>query len=391
MGYPFAAPDGGEESLNRQFAGFLQYSLQNGPELLNRVHEDHPISFSEHASVVADQDSPLPQYTETGTDREIDWVIGDEDKLVGYESKYDARLYEGQLRDELAKLRVNATDHQDPVLVVVTMHTTPVSLLERFEDESVHWLSWFTVFRRLNQMDESELPPEQRPLCRMLQDLFKEEDMQPFTGFSHHDKLQYRYFIRDIRQELVGTGIEQPGRIHTSTTKDPEPSSWKRLVPKRLDIPFVTESRDSDWSRTTSYLTVLVDTETHDVHVGIVFNLRHIEAHQKYVRENTDVLINYADENKMQLWASYNSLNQWKSGVAETDDSQKMRTWLESGSDNAVQVDDTDYKKAIFVSECIADEPAELVQEAKNKLVKLHEYFLISDELYPKPTLGDYE
>lgn len=282
MGYPFAAPDRGEESLNRQFAGFLHYSLQNGSKPLKKIHEDHPISFSKQASVVASQDSPLPQHTETGTDREIDWVISDEDKLVGYESKYGAILYEDQLRDELAKLRLNATEHQDAVLVVVTMHTTPASLLERFDDEPVYWLSWLAVFRRLRQINESELLPEQRPLRQMLIDLFEEEDMQPFTGFSHHDKLQCRYFIRDLRQELVGTEVKQPGRIHTSATKDPEPSSWKRLVPKRLDIPFVRESRDSDCSRTTSYLTVLVDTETHDVHVGIVFNLRQIETHEKH-------------------------------------------------------------------------------------------------------------
>lgn len=93
----------------------------------------------------------------------------------------------------------------------------------------------------------------------------------------------------------------------------------------------------------------------------------------------------------MQLWTSCHSLNQWKSGVAETDNPQRMGTWLESGSDNAVQVDDTDYKKAIFVSECIADEPAGLVQETKNKLLELHEYFLLSNELYSEPTFEEHD
>jgi hypothetical protein len=62
----------------------------------------------------------------------------------------------------------------------------------------------------------------------------------------------------------------------------------------------------------------------------------------------------------------------------------------ESGSDNTVRVDETDYKKAILVSECIVDEPAELVQEAKSKLSKLHEDFLVANELYPEPTLEEY-
>jgi len=391
MGYPFAAPDGDEERLNRQFAGLLHYSLQNGPELLNGIHEDHPFSFSDHARVVATQDSPLPQYTETGPNREIDWVISDEDKLVGYESKYDAKLRGDQLRDELAKLRLNAGADQDAILVVVTMHTTPVSLLDRFEDEPVYWLSWFTVFRRLWEMDDSVLPQEQRPIRRMLIDLFEAEDMHPFTGFNHHDKLQYRYFIRDLRQELVGTEIEQPGKIHTSVTKKSEPPAWERLVPKRLDILFVRESRNSDWSRKKSYLSVFVDTETHEVHVGIVFNIRGVEAHQEYVKENIEALIDYAKLRDMQLWASFYSLNQWKQGVAQTDDPEEMRTWLESGSDNVVLANGIKYKKAIFVSECTADEPAELVQEAKEKLLQLYEDFLVSDELYPEPTLDEHE
>ena len=390
MGYPFAAPDGDEERLNRQFAGLLHYSLQNGPELLNGIHEDQPFSFSDHPRVVATQDSPLPQYTETGPDREIDWVISDEDQLVGYESKYEAKLRGDQLRDELAKLRLNAGADQDAILVVVTMHTTPVSLLDRFEDEPVYWLSWFTVFRRLWEMDDSVLPQEQRPIRRMLIDLFEAEDMHPFTGFNHHDKLQYRYFIRDLRQELVGTEIEQPGEINTLATENPE-ATYKRIVPKRLDIPFVSGSRESKWSRKTSYLTVVVDTETHDVHVGIVFNVRWVEAHRKYVLENTDALIEYATNNELQVWASYDGLNPLKTGIGQTDDPQLLRTWVENGSDNAVRVNDTNYRKAIFVSECTADEPVELVQEAKEKLLQLYEDFLVSDELYPEPTLEEYE
>jgi hypothetical protein len=92
MSYPFPAPNGYEEALNQQFAGFLSYSLHSGPELLNRMHENQSLIFSDEARIVADQDSPLPKYTETGKDREIDWVICDEDSLVGYESKYGDSL-----------------------------------------------------------------------------------------------------------------------------------------------------------------------------------------------------------------------------------------------------------------------------------------------------------
>ena len=390
MGYPFSAPSGDEEDLNQQFAGYLYYSLQISPDLLNRIHSHQPLSFSDETKLVAHQDSPLPRYTDTGTNREIDWVVDDEDKLVGYESKYGARLPKDQLQDELDKLRLNA-DGKDVALVVVTMHTTPVSLLSQFTDEPVYWLSWFTVFRRLRQTDETDIPPEQRPILRMLEDLFEAEDMHPFTGFDHHDKLQYRYFIRDLRQELVETELENPGKVHTSATKDPEPSAWKRMVPKRIDVPFVRESREQEWSRLTSYLTVTVDMETHAVHTGIVFNLRQIETHRDYVNENVDELIEYAIENDMELWASMNSFNQWEVGIPKTDDPTEMRTWLESGSENAVRANETNFKKAIFVRECTASDPAELVQEVKQELLKLYQQFLVSDELYHRPTLEEYE
>jgi len=390
MSYPFPAPDGYEEDLNQQFAGLLYYSLEIGPELLNRIHQEESITFSGEAQLVADQDSPLSKYTDTGKDREIDWVVGDEDKLVGYESKYGDTLGGRQLSDELAKLELNA-DGRKSKLVAVTPHTTRPSVLDDFNEEPVYWLSWLTIARRIQQIDDAELPPEQRPLLRMLQDLFKIEDMHPFKGFNHHDKQQYRYFIRDLRQELLDTELENRGDVHTWTTTNPEPSSWKRLVPKYLDVPFVREDRGDDSTKRGSSLAVLVDTEAHRVHTGVVFNVREIEAHEEFIANNVDALVEYAAEQELELWASMNSPNQWKLGIAKTSDPAKMRTWLEDGSTTAIKVDETKFKKARFVRECSASEPAMIVQEVKDNLLSFHDEIIVSNELYPWPTLADQE
>ncbi|SEH38614.1 hypothetical protein SAMN05192561_101394 [Halopenitus malekzadehii] len=387
MGYPFAAPNGYEERLNRQFAGYLAYSLRIGPELLNRVHEDQPFSIAEGARVVGTQDVPLPRYTDDGPDREIDWVVRDPDRLIGYESKYGDSLGTTQLRDELAKLELNA-DGRDVVLVAVTPHTTPPSAVERIDDDRVFWVGWNTVARTLIRTDVDDLTPEQRPICEMLQDLFEAEGMHPFTGFDHADKLQYRYFIRDLRQELTDTDLEQPGKIHTSTTTDPEPTSWKRLVPKRLDVPFVRSSREDDWKRQRSYLTVTVDTETHDVHVGVVFNVREVEVHREYVADRLDDLLAYAADRDLELWASMNSFNQWTDGIARTDRPAEMRQWLETGARTVVRADETEYKKAIVVHECSGSTPSEIVAEAAAELRTFHEDFLVDDALYPRSTLS---
>ncbi|SDR06829.1 ATP-binding protein [Natronobacterium texcoconense] len=390
MVYPFSSPNGYEERLNQQFSGYLYYSLQISPKILNTLHENLGISFSKEATVVAHQNSPLPRYTESGTDRELDWVISDRDKLVGYESKYGDSLSSNQLQDELEKLELNV-DGRDFILIVVTPHTTPPLIMDRFENEPVHWISWFTISRRLHQIEETEIQSEQRPILRMLRDLFEAEDMHPFTGFNHHDKLQYRYFIRDLRQELVQTELKNPGKVNTSTTNDPDPTSWKRLVPKRLDVPFVRESREDTWKRQRSYLTTIVDTETHEVHAGIVFNLREVESHRNYVADSLDELVGYASDRDLQLWASMNSLNQWEAGVPRTDDPSEMRSWLKGGNKNSVRVDGTNFKKAIFVNECSDSDPSETVQNAKNELLRQFEDFLVSDDLYPWTTLEGHE
>lgn len=388
MAYPFSSPNGYEERLNQQFSGYLYYSLQIGPELLNRLHEDLSISFSEEAAVVAHQNSPLQRYTENGTDREIDWVISDRDKLVGYESKYGDSLSINQLQDELEKLALNADD-RDVLLITVTPHTTPPVILDRFDSDPVYWLSWSRIAGRLNQIEGSEIRAEQRPILRMLQDLFETEDMHPFTGFDHQNKLQYRYFIRDLRQELIETELENPGKLNTSTTKDPEPSSWKRLVQKRLDVPFVRKSREDSWKRQRSYLTATVDTETHEVHAGIVFNVREVKSSREYVADSIDDLVEYAADRELQLWASMNSLNQWEEGVPRTDNPAEMRSWLGDGNTNAVRADGTNFKKAIFVNECSASDPSEVVQNVKKELLRQFEDFLISDDLYPYSTLEE--
>jgi hypothetical protein len=388
MEYPFSTPNGYEEALNQQVVGYLYYSLQIDVTLINSIHENQSFSFSDEAQLVAHQDSPLPQYTESGTDREIDWVVSDETKLVGYESKYGDSLDEGQLADELAKLRLNADD-QDIKLVTITPHITRPSTLEEFDDEPVYWLSWYEVSRQLRRTNAIDVPTEQRSILRMLQDLMEAEDMHPFTGFDHEEKFQYQYFIRNLRQELVGSEIKNRNNVHTWTTTKPDSSEWKMLVPQYLDIPFVHESRDEDsGTKRGSYLAVVVDTRTNDVHTGIVFNVRRVSVHQDYIDNRVDDIVEYATENEVDLWAAMNSL-QGNSRMRKTGDPTVMRTWLEEGGKDAIEVDENRYKKAFLMRECSASDPTTLVQEVKDELLRLTDRFLIADDLYPWPTLAD--
>jgi hypothetical protein len=174
MDYPYRSPAEHEERLNRQVAGHLHYSLESGATLVNSVLVEVQISFSDETSLIATQDNPLQVTTPGEKDRELDWVLEDQDKIVGFESKYNSPLKASQLTDELAKLRSYA-DEKNVRLTVITTDTVSPSQLEAFTEDPVDWISWESVAKQVSRMDTDDILAEQRVPLRMLQDLFEAE------------------------------------------------------------------------------------------------------------------------------------------------------------------------------------------------------------------------
>lgn len=167
-----------EPSLHTQFPGYLYYSLQTGPEILNRLHENVDIVFSPEARVIAHQNTSLPHSTESGPDWDLDWVIADDDIIVGYESAVDGSLDQTQLQNALEKVELNA-EGRDVLLFAITPETSRPEVMTQFANEPVQWLSWSSIARQLFQIDETEVDSEQLALLRMMQDLFEAHGFGP--------------------------------------------------------------------------------------------------------------------------------------------------------------------------------------------------------------------
>ncbi len=396
MRYPFQTPDGYEEKLNQQVIAHLYYSLQQGPTLLNRAFENTPVEFSDGAEIVAHQYDPLPRQADTETNREIDWVIRDDDKLVGFESKYGASLGTKQLQDELAKLRANA-DGREVHLIAITRTANAPSLIANFESEPVYWTSWFTISKEMERANREQIPAEQRASLQMLQDLFEVENMEPFRGFDHKDKQQYKYFIRDLRPEVNEIDLENRGNIHTWTDESPQPSGGSRISPKYIAIPFVDKNRPDHYeegrprSKRASYLLVIVDTELQKVYAGVVFDIQKISKHRKMLIEKGDAIADECHSQGFEMWIGRHSLNNWEVPPEKTQDIVEMKMWLSKTGKKVLAHHDEDdnYRKVWFVKECTNSDPETLFSSVIKGLSEQQKRFLDRNDFVECSTLVD--
>jgi hypothetical protein len=395
--YPFNTPNGDEEDLNQQVTAQLHYSLQEGATLLNEALRDVPISFSDEATVVAHQSDPLPKNSDTETDREIDWVIRDEDKLVGFESKYGAPLKQKQLRDELKKLRVNAED-EDVHLVVITHHASKPRVIGEFEESPVYWTNWISLSKRLEQVDEKEIEPEQRVPLRMFKDLFEVEDMEPFRGFNHQDKEQYRYFIRDLMPDVNRLGLENRGKLHNWTLDKASPYGYGRIVPKYISIPFVHEDRPPHnnngrtKSNRVSVFLAVVDTEEHRVYAGVVFGFQNVSGHREMLLEQGDRIAEECKSDGFEMWIGRNSINNRDVPPEKTEQLEEMKSWLSDSGEKMVLADpseDDEYRSMWFLRECTTSDPENLFESVVDAIDNQRERFLERDEFVGLTSLVD--
>lgn len=392
MDYPYPSPDGDEEALNQQVIGHLHYSLSLDSSLLNIALQDIPISFDDDASVVAHQYSPLPHTAKTEVDREIDWVIEDGTKLVGFESKYGDTLSKSQLNDELLKLEANAGD-KAVHLVTITHHGTRPSLIDRVAEGSISWTNWISVADNLYHADTDQIAPEQQIPLKMLNDLFEAENMEPFTGFSHQDKEQYRYFIRDIRPGLNEIGLENRGKLHNWTSTRSNPTDWRRIIPRYIDIPFVDEDRPKHnesgrpKSKRASRFAVVIDTERNRVHAGISFQTNKVDSHRKMIQDNKSELIAYTNEQGFEMWISRNSLNQRNVRPKKTDDPEQMQEWLSTSGESLLPNEDGKYIRVMLIRDCTEPDPGVMFETIVDTLADLRSTFLDEDEFLDQTTL----
>lgn len=398
MRYPYNRPNGYEEQLNDQVIAHLHYSLQQDSTLLDLILEDLPVEATDKAEIVAHQTDPLPITADTDTDREIDWVVRDENTIIGFESKYGDKLRSKQLEDELAKLNANAGS-RDVHLVAITHHAGEPSVMDQFDTEPISWLNWYTISQTFEQVDPEEISPAQRVPLQMLQDLFEVEDMTPFTGFDHQDKQQYRYFIRDLRPEVNRIGLENRGILHTWAEESPDPSGGSQIIPKYIGIPFPHKDRPEHnsggrpKSKRASVHLVVVDTEAHVVHAGVVFGIQKVPSHRELLLRHGDEIAEELHNAGYQMWVGRNSINNTIVPPEKTDQLDTMKAWL---SDTGKKVlaspdEDNNYRNVWFLRESKGDDIEQLFESVSESLSDQKQRFIESDQYISTETLADPE
>jgi hypothetical protein len=250
-----------EEKLNDCFADLLDDTLTRGPALLNFLL-DGIVEFEEGAEVIATDRDPLPFRSE-GKDRKIDFTIGDDSKIVGFESKRKDHLKRSQLTDEYEKLEYNA-DGREPLLVAITEDLKEPGIISQVNGD-IEWSSWFYLSQRLFEYDPSG--EEWKPTVSRAQKMFREFGYTDIDGI---DEKEFRVSVWELWKQIASQVSEiEPGeRFPHKTIKEVKGTSrgWKPIDP---DWMLLTYSNGSSGEHSETSLAVLSNKKTKQVWVGL--------------------------------------------------------------------------------------------------------------------------
>lgn len=188
----------GEEPLNDFFVSLL--ARTDTDKVLNAIHDDDDISFDNSARIIETQRSGLDRFAEENERRRtLDWVVRDNSKLVGYESKKgDNELDEKQLIEEWRKLRINSRGNEEVHLVAVTETTTQPDLEVDFI-----WKSWFDIGDAIINIRGKD------KILDILSDYMREMGYESFTGFSDYEHTESWFVQRQNEVASFVTELEE--------------------------------------------------------------------------------------------------------------------------------------------------------------------------------------
>jgi len=364
-----------EESFNDFFAGLVSTALDNGPTVLNEIHEG--FRFSNQAAVVGTQRNGYGSHTSANeSNRTLDWVIEDDELLIGYESKRGKDVpTDSQLREELRKLDANSNTGQQPVLFVFTDHMTQPRLLD---DDSIQWLSWYDVADRILTLDTDA------PAIKLLQTMFKETDYDGFSGFTAFEQSPQWLVRHDT--EFVDMAFELDRHLNGITLYTAQGS---------VDADAYT-SRSIDLLRRRDYITanhayltahyhptglaqavqdnyrvsVLVPAVRNDIFLCLDMNANQNDGVQEFVKRNAQQLATLVNDLDLTVKTSYNSFNNpdHKLLVYDSDDELEVIFQNNSGEDN--------WKRLLFGWDISPTQPPrEVVRDCVSRIHELDDVF----------------
>ena len=280
-----------EEALNDCFADLIDDTLARGPDFLNYLF-DGLVEFESGARIEGTDRETLPDVD--GSTIRIDLTVGDDSKIVGFESKRRDNLSEGQLRGELEKLEYNANG-RDAILIAVTEHLSEPDTVSTLPGQ-VRWISWFQIAQRAftaNLLDDNWEPTISRA-----QKMFREFGYNEFDGINPEEFAVsvWELWKQTARQiEGLNTGIRWPNRL----LREPRGTAkgWRPIDPDWMLLTFnETGRRPSE----TCYALVS-NKKTQDVWAGLAIHPNGQEEVRDFLCENAEALADRVLEEELEV------------------------------------------------------------------------------------------
>lgn len=379
---------GDEESQNDFFVSLLAWSLEDGPEVLNAIHDE--LEFSDEAEVIATQRNGLPRdASENPGSRILDWVVRDTGKLVGYESKTgNGHPGKTQLQQEHRRLEANSGG-RDVYLFAFSDHAQePASI----DSSPAEWLSWYRVAERVLELDTEDIA------IRMLQNMFKKEDYDGFTGFTEY-KRENRWLTRhgsefvelafDVNRYLDEIEIYTDGNTHlwhsTSMNLEKLRSKDYSTINQAYHIINYHPVDESGYVENYYRPAIFLPALENDLRVYMDINARKRDSNKEFVQENATTLARLVKDQDMHLRTSWNSFNTPKREFLDYDSVDEIESVLteKAGREN--------WKRLLFgwgVS--VEQSPRSIILETAQRIEELYEPFFEESEYFTEDELPEW-
>jgi hypothetical protein len=367
----------GEESQTDFFVSLLDQT--DTARVLNAIHDN--LEFDDSAYVRATQRDGLPHHPEENDKRRtIDWVVEDNTKLVGYESKTGSdSLYPKQLREECRKLEHN-TGRKKVYLFGITedVHNPDCGA-------DASWLSWFDVGASVIDIENKTEAIE------IMSDLFKDKGYEGFTGFTPFERDEA--WLVTHQNDAVDLAFEVDKYadgvcLYTKKNKHTDFCNWAKqnlnkvkkngynsLAPSYYIFAYQPNEyfSDADIDYNTSgvgwYLAIVVPALQNEVYVQINTYVSRDETARRFFNQYSEQIAQLIEEYDMEFHASGNSLFSEMNPTIHTDP-EEISTLIENEGGEGR------FKRFRIGWEVDTDQsPKDIVGDATKKIEELHEIF----------------
>lgn len=315
--------DGEEVVLNDVFGGLVQLSLRYGPELLNEIHKQDSLEFSDDARVVSIQTE-----LDSEDDRELDWVVQDGDDFFGYESKLGKSLTQPQLVDEMNDLLRRTPN---PTLIVITNEVVrPTKRLSSARQElgdsgTIRWRSWHSVAKTVYDIDDESLPEAHQPLHQLLCSMFERENYSPtFSGIESLNvsdefftqREQALVALQNAILPLLDEELSQAWPTLRSYSVTPRGSddqfkkTYRSLTPRWVSFGYLVSNRTRNRSNKKTAVALLASLHRDDFRAVLDINADVATGNggleKRALQDNHDELVTLVEDYNYNVWTSYN-------------------------------------------------------------------------------------